>query len=368
MKMLFQKFEARYKSFVKGENPVFGIYLMLLVGAMAIFILPWALTRQSFFPSLEGHGAVGDAINGVAGPFIALGAAILTFMAFNAQLNANTAQKQQFLDQAKDVKRERFESRFFEMIRLHRANVEEQNVQDRIFGRKVFTTYYFELRYIYFALEQCHRNNMPKPALSVGELTNLAYLIFFYGIGHVTKKVFDQLAPAYANLDFFRKLIEKLELQQNAYKIGEGAINTDLVIESDLGKAIFVQVYRPFTGHGAKLGHYYRHLVRSTRYVHEQDESFLSPKDKNDYVRMLQCQLSNFEQIMLHYNSVSLLGLGWETYIVKYQMIVNVPYAFTDFGLTPELKYKDIIEVDRNFSHWLFMTRKLKERENRVGE
>lgn len=56
-------------------------------------------------------GQIGDTIGGIMGPFVAIAASILTFLAFWVQYKANEQQR-------KDIALERFESNLFELIHL----------------------------------------------------------------------------------------------------------------------------------------------------------------------------------------------------------------------------------------------------------
>lgn len=339
------------QNFRKGRSPMLGLWLIIIFGGVSIFVLPVIFTLPSFLPSFSETGPIGDTINGIAGPFIALIAAGLTFLAFWVQFLSNKEQKNQFKKQADDTLIERFENRFFEMVRLHRANVDEQNIQDIIKGRKVFTTYYFELRYIYFVLTYYYDTNKPTKELDKEQLTNIAYLIFFFGIGHVTDSVFNHLTPSYINEVFFKNTIKRLESEKERYARG---IRNDLVIAVGDKKAIFKQVYQPFTGHGTKIGHYYRHLFQTVKYVSEQKNKVFTDKLKYSYVKILQAQLSNFEQVMFYYNAVSLLGKRWieNGYVKDYRLVTNLPLSFADFGILPEEKFEKEVKEVKDFFQW----------------
>ncbi len=345
------------------------IAVFLLITSLILFFVGPELIQARYYniSDIEKRGQMGDSFGGTIGPVIAWVAAILTFAAFYIQYEANKEQRIQFAKQANDTVIERFESRFFELIRLHRENVEEQNIQDIIKGRKVFTTYYFELRYIYLVLESMHDNNLPTKTLTKQELTNLAYLIFFFGIGHVTTSVFEHITPRYVKESFFVKTIERLEKEKNDYKNIVPQIEiaktrpgwiiptlSDLVIEHNGKKAIFMQVYQPFTGHGTKIGHYYRHLFQTVKYVANQEHKLFTPKLKYSYVKTLRAQLSNFEQVLFYYNSVSILGKAWikNGYIKDFKLIINLPLSFVDFGIEPEEMFKSEISADSDFFDW----------------
>ena len=58
-------------------------------------------------------------------PFIAFVAAILTFMAFWMQYNANQEMFSNYEDQRKNNAKQEFEHQFYEMLRIHKENVKE---------------------------------------------------------------------------------------------------------------------------------------------------------------------------------------------------------------------------------------------------
>ncbi|SDC42678.1 putative phage abortive infection protein [Niabella drilacis] len=354
---------------LSSKNILFLLAVFLLITSSLLFFIGPEFIQARYYdlPSQEVRSQMGDTFGGTMGPVIAWIAAILTFAAFYIQYEANKEQRRQFAKQADDTVIERFENRFFELVRLHRENVEEQNIQDIIIGRKVFTTYYFELRYIYFVVESTHDANMPVSPLTKEELTNLAYLIFFFGIGHTTQDVFAHITPRYITEDFFTKTIERLEREKSNYRRIASEIEIartrpglpmpsleDLVVEYKGKRAVFMQVYQPFTGHGTKIGHYFRHLFQTVRYVTNQENPLFSKSVKYSYIKILRAQLSNFEQIILYYNSVSLLGEAWigRDYIKEYKLLINLPLSFADFGIEPEEKFRAEIIGDKDFFDW----------------
>lgn len=67
-------------------------------------------------------GVIVDTIGGTVGTVIAIFAAFLTFLAFGIQYEANQQQKI-------DLQFERFESKFFELLKLHKDNVNEMVIE-----------------------------------------------------------------------------------------------------------------------------------------------------------------------------------------------------------------------------------------------
>lgn len=101
-KTLITWISEEYSKLTRGESPTLGILLILTMGVVSIFILPWLFTRNIGLPSFSSTGNVGDTINGVAGPFIALIGAVVTFLAFWVQIQANNEQKKQLIKQNED--------------------------------------------------------------------------------------------------------------------------------------------------------------------------------------------------------------------------------------------------------------------------
>ena len=108
----------------------------------------------------------------------------------------------------------------------------------------------------------------------------------------------------FKNLD-----IEKLK---NEFKIvGKNKNNKSyeyLIDGTDL-----MQNYRKlkfYGGHQHRLGHYFRHLFQSYKYLIIQNN--LSDEEKYFYGKTFRAQLSNYEQSLIFINSITSLGYNWE--------------------------------------------------------
>ena len=125
----------------------FWIYLVIFIALISgICCFPAWFTEPGKL-DFRNTGQIGDTIGGIMGPFVAIAAAILTFLAFWVQFKANEQQR-------KDIALERFESNLFQLIqvqeeitnnlqfsacdgndKLHNANIP---------GRQVFRAIYEE--------------------------------------------------------------------------------------------------------------------------------------------------------------------------------------------------------------------------------
>ncbi len=120
----------------------FGWFLLI---AILICCLPWMLAKHSWI-DFSDTGEIGDTIGGIMGPFVAIAASGLTFIAFWVQYKANIQQRH-------DIAIERFESNLFEMIHIQQEIInglvieyrnQNNNLEKKI-GRDVFQYSYEEM-------------------------------------------------------------------------------------------------------------------------------------------------------------------------------------------------------------------------------
>ena len=123
-------------------------FTWFLIVAFLICCLPWLLTKHSWL-DFTSTGEIGDTIGGIMGPFIAIAAAGLTFIAFWVQYKANIQQRH-------DIAIERFESNLFEMIHIQQEITNEllveyfnetKQLREISRGREVFRRIYLDFQY-----------------------------------------------------------------------------------------------------------------------------------------------------------------------------------------------------------------------------
>ncbi len=119
----------------------FSWFLLIVI---IICCLPWLLAKHAWI-DFSSTGEIGDTIGGIMGPFVAIAAAGLTFIAFWVQYKANIQQRH-------DIAIERFENNLFEMIHVQQEITNGLSVKGQtcgvstlIQGRDVFRYTYEEL-------------------------------------------------------------------------------------------------------------------------------------------------------------------------------------------------------------------------------
>lgn len=323
------------------QSKVFILFVLVFIFfALVICIFPFTtiVLSKKWGGGVAQSGQIGDTIGGTMGPFIAIIASFLTFIAFWVQYQANEQQK-------KDLQIERFENKFYEMLHLHRANIEETKIvgASDVEKRKAFVSMYNELKYLYFYCELYYYKLLKERKIKKIKgnknetkdiLLNVAYTFFYIGVGtnsdHVNKIVLSRTDS---------KLYNALNNILKSVKIDHIESNYKSFLKNIEGNRIELNVrYTPFGGHMSRLGHYYRHLYQTVKFV--DSNTNLTYEEKYTYIKMLRAQLSDHEQVLLYYNVTSKFGWRWmeedNKFLIKYRMIHNAPIPLMNFGLNPK--------------------------------
>ncbi|MFY0608524.1 MAG: putative phage abortive infection protein [Cyclobacteriaceae bacterium] len=334
--------------------------LLYLMGFMLLLI--FVVSLLPFFDNVDFQTTahIGDSLGGFTAPIIGLLAVITTFLAFVAQYKANEEIRNQF-------KHERFETKFYELLRLHQHNVSEMEIDGRFKGRKAFVKMYDELRFIYaFLLEERLKwNNREEMEVYKIEasIMETAYTIFFFGLDEVkqgfeTNTPFQHALHTPFVLHSLNALSDLRDLGQNGK--GKYELNTS---SADMANVRWCPSYKPFGGHVSKLGHYYRHLYQLVKYVSSNNDLGLSFEQKYEYIKTVRAQLSNHEQALIYFNSFFVAGRIWWaerhhnhskilrnergevlSYFLDYRIIKNLPLNLTKFGPQPIAEFTSALE------------------------
>lgn len=361
-------------------NKNFVVYtLIFLLASFGIYCFVPRYLALFFSESyIKDCGQIGDVIGGTTGPLIAIAASFLTFLAFWIQYKAN-------IQQRNDISLERFESRFYEMLRLHRENLfdlscGENNGRDAVVGYCHKLNLIFDLVYKLpmVAWEQerltllrsyCNNNYNGDYDKTI---TVISFNLFLYGGNFVHS--FEINSDERILYDAIIKEIESFEsncvsYDQNAV-YGYGMVKESLmeyIINYTKDNEIPHKIEIPdrlLCGYNAKLGVYFRQLFQMIKFVSLKDG--FSENERYAYVKIVRSQLSDYEQILLYYNSLAKIGVKWNQplespnshrdtiwlsnmkLIARFRLIKNIPASFPMFGWLPEAEYKvEIIEYKK---------------------
>lgn len=342
----------------------------------------------------ETTGQFGDFIGGVVGTFFALVGTLLIFLTFK--------------EQSKNNKRTAFESSFFEMIRLYRANVNDitytktKNKKEVVYEkRQVFRIIFNEFIDCYrevkkFSnskeisdyitpkyekkLQEIKKRINPKISLIELAIIDISYSIVFYGLGVEGESLIRRNFRNKYNPKYYMKLLYYIKLKPkkgNTFRSNGWKLVRDMELSKlhpliddlyanrktpekieNLSSALAQELSmdKPYEkyygGHQFRLGHYFRHLFQSYKYLNEHPD--LNDGEKYRYGKMLRAQLSTYEQALIMFNSISTLGMKWEftpelptspkiktNLITTYNLIKNLPGEHL-YGIKYKTYYKNV--------------------------
>ena len=343
-----------------------------------ILLLPILLTKLPFCVfDFSNTGEVGDTIGGIIGPFVAIAAAILTFLAFWIQFKANEQQRN-------DIAKERFESKFYELLHLHRENLLELESDGRK-GRKAivqFCNYVFILYSLidgfflkYYASDinvlNIYNNIVKKYKDKRYLFIDISYNIFFYGENVTNRLKGDDLSLYNKVLEMIRKVCmfkkmgepEILKLCNEINDAPEIFFSRNEIFDGMPDNGRFYYPSDLLEGRNVILGLYFRQLYHIVKMV-ATSQIMVDEKEKYEYVKILRTQLSDYEQVLLYYNSLTNIGKKWNetiqtqsssnneyswiesmAFIPRFRLIKNIYPSYKFTGITPEEVYKNEIEL-----------------------
>ncbi|GAA3978092.1 hypothetical protein GCM10022210_31230 [Mucilaginibacter dorajii] len=327
------------------------------------------------------NGTIGDFIAGVSGTLFSLSAFIIVYFTY--------------IDQKEDLKKEKIEERFFELLKLHKENVSEIQINnlkepcEEIKGRQAFNFIYEQVQICYkeiapfFVDTENKQIYLPSylPTIENLMLTNdsldgvqlaqcdIAYDLVFFGVNYDDITVLLRLFSEVYQGEFIRKValyisakpldkdlllhwekvantVNKLEVVNSIENFRHGIEianpNNLNYYHHHLKKILATPNFSKFyAGHQDVIGHYYRHIFQTVKYINKQ--SLLTYDEKYEYIKTLRAQLSTVEQYLFFFNSISFMGRSWEfnslkqdstkndvnNYLVtKFSFIKNIPNQF----------------------------------------
>ena len=226
-----------------------------------------------------------------------------------------------YLGSKKVFRQERFENKFYELIKLHKANVDEMHIEDKdktfYRGRECFVPMFKELKNCYGLVEKASAAFLEENKNTPDEIMSFSYKIFFYGL-------YSKSEEYYKN-----NLVTK-----------EAQLITAVKLEYHRKPS---ELYLPLKGQVHRLGHYYRHLFQTVCFVVEQKK--FNQQEKYNYLKTLRAQLSDYEQLLLYYNALAWFPEQWHEIFVKYKFIKNIPLPLTKgFYIEPHEYFAKEIE------------------------
>lgn len=285
--------------------------------------------------SISNFGLFGDFIGGVIGTMVAVVAALYIIKSYKKQIEQGRKQS--------------FEKTFVVMLELHRQNVQEIEILDasgnKLSGKRVFKLLTEELETLY---------NKVYKSIEEATKTNEQYQKWSDIYEH--KKLAHELSHGFFfyDIDTYYLTLDKNDI---LYDICESVRQG---LKKDKAFVLSIQLQRHTI-----LGHYYRHLYNMVNWV--DSSKAITFDEKQKYCKLIRSQLSDYEEILLYYNTLSPLGKDWNeplgktevkemNLICKYRLLKNCPYYLYYFGIKPTETYAVEDEAWRKKGELFFET------------
>ena len=295
--------------------------VFLIIGLIIMISLPFIEPYAGNGPIDQNKAAdFGTFVSGYIGTFFLLISIVILILSLSSQKKSTQLQQ--------------FETKFLDLLKLHRENVSELKLNNKE-QRNVFVILRNEFQDLFEIVKEIYNEEDEKNATKA----NITYIILFFGLGETSTPMVKSLLSNY-NSQLIDKIIKKVDSywEKNGYK------------ELKYLKKFRLDNYYPFNGHQSRLAHYFRHLFQIIKYIDNQD--FLTKNEKKYYAKTLRAQLSNHELAIFFYNSISILGNEWSKnektdFIKTYELLKNLPLEGFTFDLNPEDYYEQDYEWNK---------------------
>ena len=310
-----------------GEDCI-GIITLVVASVIvvALIIFGVIITIHAHKPgflsdfTLTRFGLFGDYFGGFIGTLVAVIVAIYAIRTYKSE---------------RELQKEASVSAMLStMLDLHKQNVNEievpedkQNPQKMLKGREAFSLLVHELRgmydYVFAAIiEEVNKDPEYYQEWTSVECQKLLAHMLSYGYFYYSVDSYVITMEGGTPLFFLCETVRQTVLNQKRIPDENKKLQRHIL-----------------------LGHYYRHLYNMVNFIDKN--TFTNKYDKKEfYVKLIRSQLSDYEQILLYYNSLSTLGSDWNypigmnkiekmSLICKYRLLKNCPFYIPYFGIDP---------------------------------
>lgn len=222
------------------------------------------------------------------------------------------------LIQSRDNRKRTIVEQYFKMLDEQQKVVDEINVpqarrakkDEEIViakGRKAFVEFKIQLKYLVLEIRKVASDGGFE--LSDIDIADIAYAVFYYGSDTSWKPFMMEYLKDYKNAD---KLVDAIVAKLKS--------NKRFILD------------RPNHNY---LSVYFRNMYNAIKLI--DNSRLFNDEEKENYVKVLRSQLSNSELYILFFNLISRFGKKWidNNYVVKYQLIQNLPPKYCD-GYNPK--------------------------------
>lgn len=320
--------------------PIGWIVVLVVLTIFTLFAPLIFSIRPSLYDFPENFDKIATGI-GVMSPFVAICAAILTYLAFRMQFLAN----KKMLD---DSARQQVERQFYEMLKIHKDNVDKlqwkifESETENVVGLKHLNSNYGNTLTTGLTKEYTHipRNGNAVLSFFLNEL-----ILIYLCVHELWKwKNSDKHDIFYAAYEIFFEGIQKSSKLGSSEKELMRKIQDKIRDPGASGNFLDTDIYKKcgkigrcnvFSGHRDVLNSYYRHLYYTVKSV--VDTPIYDYGERLKYLKLLRAQMTSEEQVLLLFNWYAGYGTEWEC---KKENIEN--HFFTEYKMIHNIEKTDV--------------------------
>lgn len=325
MKMKNKENSKKNKTFTLD----FWWYLFVFIILIGIICCFPAFFTKSGELDFSNTGEIGDTIGGIMGPFVAIAAAILTFLAFWIQFKANEQQRM-------DIARERFENHFNILLGIYKDATNNINIPSVGKNKEAFHFLYYEyqtLLIFFYILYKEHNSKYEKiDKKKIDDISSLAISFLMCGITDTSN---DRIKKEFCQIFDENFIKSAIDLVSNLQKINSKQIFSF----SKIKQLTLFESYHTnseikwFWGMRSNLIPYLNSINTQISYVNNY---FQEDKEKNQYYNIIYALMSEHE-----------LGLLYAFYNTKlYRDNIQSITSFFDYIMQDSSKFPDMYKYD----------------------
>lgn len=284
--------EAKVKKLEKGKKDFNEEKLHLLIFLFSVVFILWLLgwLLMDTFINPEIRGQFGDKFGSINALFsgFALAGIIYTIILQKKELSLQREELEEtrgeFKIQNITLKKQRFESTFFQLLTLHNEIVENMNIE-------VFDGKYEKRKFFEGALKQLKFKS-----------ANWDYYRFSFMQKLTEDEINQFLVDKTKGYSFLVKLDENERREIEKFS-EENYLKFKSISIKEKEEFIQKDYLDFFTTYQDSLGHYFRNLYHIFKYVYFTD--LIIEEEKRVYSNIVRAQLSSDELVLLFYNSLT---------------------------------------------------------------
>lgn len=326
--------------------PIISCVIILILTITITTGIVMAVANYDFL-EIKSKNNLGDAMGGIANPIIAFIGVFVTFLAFYIQYKFNREQSKLIAQQRSEriqdksdrdieLSRQNFDSKFYELLRLHNENVKNisTNYNSEVTnGKRCFDKFIAEIHFLILCIEEIKSKKEPSEEINFKEIFDSAFYIFFYGIRHEISLENDAIwEENILNLNKWSRNNPALFQRQIT------SLDMKLIGYPDLN--FFVA-----DGYSSELSNYFNFLFFILKTINEVNQSILSYTEKRNYTDILRSQLTENEQILLFYYWHSGIGIEFEDNKYKFLTDFRMVNDIQTFNIFHQLDINEILNL-----------------------